>query len=81
MSLGATRIHTLGYADDLTLTDDGDTTGINRATTRVSSISEGSRSEADMKVKIRKTKILHVRSQDPVSETTNAEGSAEEDDT
>ena len=29
-----------------------------------------------MKVKIRKTKVLHVRSQDPVSETTKEEASA-----
>ena len=30
VSLGSTRIHTLGYADDLVLTDKGDTTGMHR---------------------------------------------------
>ena len=27
VSLGTARIHTLAYADDMTLTDDGDTAG------------------------------------------------------
>ena len=68
-----TRISTLGYADDLALTDYGDVSGTNKATSRVSEISAGSREEADMKVKIVKTKILHVRPQDPVSDTSKEE--------
>ena len=76
VSLGSTRIHTLAYADDLALTDEGDTEGVHRATTRATSISTGSRCEADMKVKIVKTKVLHVRAQDPVGETTDEEASS-----
>ena len=76
VSLGTSCIHTLGYADDLALTDSGDADGISKATSRVSAIAEGSRCDADMQVKLAKTKILHVRAQDPVSETTNEEASA-----
>ena len=57
-----TRVFTLRYmyADDLALTDTGDESGINRVTSRVTEVSAGSRADADMKIKIVKTKILHV---------------------
>lgn len=51
VNLGSTRIHTLGYADDLVLTDKGDTTGSATATARVTDVLAGSRKEADIKVK------------------------------
>ena len=70
-----TRVHTLGYADDLALTDTGNAAGNARATARASEIAAGSRTDADMKVKIVKTKVLHVRPQDPVTETTSSEAS------
>ena len=75
ISTPPTRVHTLGYTDDLSLTDTGDEAGTDRSTSRVSEISAGSREEADMKVKIVKTKILHVHSQDPVSDTSSEETS------
>ena len=71
--LGTARLHTLGYADDLSLVDEGNEDGNAKATVRVSSIAKGSRSRADMEVKIEKTKVLHVRPQDPVSDTTSDE--------
>ena len=74
-SMPPTCVFTLGYADDLALTDEGDETGTATATSRVTEISAGSREEADMKVKIVKTKILHVRPQDPVSDTSREEAS------
>ena len=70
-----TRVSTLGYADDLALTDEGGEVGTARATSRVTEIAVGSREEADMEVKIVKTKILHVRPQDPVSDTSCEEAS------
>ena len=70
-----TRVNTLGYADDLALTDTGNAAGNARATARASEIAAGSRADADMKVKIVKTKVLHVRPQDPVTETTSSEAS------
>ena len=74
--LGSSRVHTLGYADDLALTDDGDADGINMATERATAIGSGSRNRADMNVKIVKTKILHVRAQDPVTDTSTNEATA-----
>ena len=75
ISTPPTRVHTLGYTDDLSLTDTGDETDTDRSTSRVSEISAGSREEADMKVKIVKTKILHVHSQEPVFDTSSEEAS------
>ena len=71
--LGDTRVHTLGYADDLALTDNGDADGVVKANARATKIAVKSRERADMKVKITKTKVLHVRPQDPVSDTTCSE--------
>ena len=73
VTLGSTRIHTLGYADELDLTEAGDVTGITTATVRTSNIVEGSRVKVDMEVKISKTNVLHVRAQDPVSDITDEE--------
>ena len=66
---------TIGYADDVGLIDDGHDDGIQLATTRVSSISRGSKKDVDMKINIIKTKALHVRAQIQVSKTTNEEAS------
>ena len=63
MSLSSTPptcVYTLGYADDLALTDNGDEAGTVRATVRESEIAAGSRRAADMIVKIVKTKVLHA---------------------
>ena len=72
-----TRVHTIGYADDLALTDTGNAAGNARAITRVSEVAAGSRADTDMEVKIVRTKVLHVRPQDPVTEATmhSSEGS------
>ena len=53
VNLGGSRIHTLGYADDLTLTDNGNgnATGIASASERATSIAAGSRERADMQRK------------------------------
>ena len=68
VNLGGSRIHTLGYADDLALTDNGNATGRNpiaSTSERTTSIAAVSRERADMKVKITKTKVMYVRAQDP----------------
>ena len=73
--LDNTVIHTLAYADDAALPDDGDHDGISRGTERVTSIASGSRAEADMDISIIKTKVLHVRAQSrrsPAQEAVNA---------
>ena len=75
VSFGTSCLHTLGYADDLSLVDEGNADGNAKATKRVTSIAVGSRARADMEVKIVKTKVLHVRPQDPVSDTTSDEAS------
>ena len=75
VNLGGSRIHTLGYADDLALTDNGNATGIASASERATNIAAGSRERADMQVKITKTKVMHVRAQDPVSATSKEEAS------
>ena len=56
VQLGAKRIHTLGYADDLSLTDNGNADGIAMASARVTSIGAGSEKDGDMKIKIKKTR-------------------------
>ena len=73
VSLAGTMIHTLGYADDAALVDLGDEAGINRATERLSCIGTGSLEDADMEIKIEKTKAMHVRQQDPITDTTSEE--------
>ena len=66
-------LHTLGYADDLALLEEGDATGVSRLSDRVTKVSKGSRKVADMCISIPKTMTLHVRVQDEVSKTTAAE--------
>ena len=66
-------LHTLGYADDLALLEEGDEIGIARLSDRVTTISVGSREKADMHISIPKTMTLHVREQDAVSKTTQEE--------
>ena len=73
VSLFGTIISTLGYADDLGLLNYADTEGLKKASERITAIAIGSRADADMKVSLPKTKVLHVQEQDPISETTNAE--------
>ena len=73
VSLIGTIIHTLGYADDAALVDLGDAAGIIRATERLSRIATGSLVDADMVIKIEKTKGMHIRQQDPITETTPGE--------
>ena len=72
-SLGSTTLHSLGYADDVALIDQGDQVGIQRATARVTGIANGSRDDTDMEISVPKTKVLHVRRQDSVSSTTSDE--------
>ena len=73
VSLGSTILHSLGYADDVTLIDQGNQIGIQRATVRVTGITNGSRDDSDMEISVPKTKVLHVRRQDAVSSTTSDE--------
>ena len=54
-------IRLLDYADDVAVTEYGDSEGIQRIESRVNNISEGSSVHADMKVDIEKTIALHVR--------------------
>ena len=66
-------LHTLGYADDVALMEEGDEPGTTCLSERVSDISKGSKKDADMSVSIPKTMTLHVCQQDVVSETTPEE--------
>ena len=70
---GDSLLHTLGYADDVALADDGQPAGIIMATNRVTALATGSKQDADMTIKLEKTKVLHVREQDPITTTTEAE--------
>ena len=69
INLGGTNIHTLGYADDAALLDYDVVT----ASERVTSISQGSRQDADMEISVPKTKGMHVSAQGEVTKTTNEE--------
>ena len=66
---GGQRIHTLGYADDTALLD----SGCDTATDRVTSISAGSRKDADMTINIDKTEVMHVEEQGRVTSVTTQE--------
>ena len=68
---GGTTIHTLGYADDAALVD----TNIDIATARVTSISKGSKADADMSINVSKTEVMQVELQNKVTYryTTTAE--------
>ena len=71
---GHTLVHTLTYADDAVLVDLGDASDINRATERVSKIALGSKDDADMSINVKKTKSMHVRSQDPITVSAGSRG-------
>ena len=71
--LGATILHTLGYADDAALIDYGDEKGIATASARVTAINEGSKKDADMIISIVKTKGLHVCEQEKPTVTSKDE--------
>ena len=73
VTLGQAIIHTLGYADDAALVDKGDDEGICTATERLNEVATGSENDADMKINKNKTKVMHVRAQDPITETTSEE--------
>ena len=66
-------LHTLGYADDVALLEEGDRCGMDRLSDRVTKISRGSKKDANMSVLIPKTMTLHVRQQDEVTKTTSEE--------
>ena len=69
VEFGGENVHTLGYADDAALLD----SDINTVTARVTSIAQGSRSDADMTISISKTEVMHVVEQGRVSAMTAAE--------
>ena len=72
VTFGGKRVHTLGYADDAALLDDN----IQTATTRVTKISAGSKRDADMKISIPKTEVMHVQEQGRIPPATAAEARA-----
>jgi len=55
----------------------GDEEGIRKASERITAIAIGSRADADMSVSLPKTKVLHVRKQDPITTTTIDEAIAQ----
>ena len=69
-------IRLLGYADDVAVPEEGDDEGIVRVEKRVNSIADGSDKDADMKVNVDKTVVLHVRAQDETSPTSPDEAKA-----
>ena len=69
--MGQAIIHTLGYADDAAMMDKSDAEGIAIATSRLNNVADGSERDADMKINSDKTKIMHVRAQDPITQTTS----------
>ena len=68
-----TWIHTLGYADDAVLVDEG----AEMASVRVNAIAQGSRQDADMHINVGKTECMHLQSQDPLHVPTDAEARKE----
>ena len=66
VELSGRIIHSLGYADDITLVD----TTLDIATDRVTCISQGARDDADMDINVTKTEAMHVYEQGAVSATT-----------
>ena len=62
-------IRALEYADDAGLLD----TSTENASTRVTSIAQGSRHDAAMEISVPKTKVMHIHKQARVSDTTEEE--------
>ena len=73
VSFVESMLHTLGYADDVALLEEGNNTGVDRLSERVTAISKGSKKDSDMSISIPKTMTLHVRQQDDVTKTTSEE--------
>ena len=69
----AIMLHTLGYADDVALLEEGQIDGVKRLSDRVTEIAVGSKKDTDMSISIPKTMTLHAREQDKVSKTTAGE--------
>ena len=59
VSLTETIIRLLGYADDALVAEEGDADGLQRMEVRVNKISVVSEADADMKVSIEKTVMMH----------------------
>ena len=55
--------------------DHGSDEGIAIVTERLNDVATGSEQDADMKINKDKTKIMHVRAQDPITQTTSEEAS------
>ena len=66
---GGETVHTLGYADDAALLD----TDITVATARITSISQGSKRDADMEISVDKTEVMHVEEQGRAAKASDAE--------
>ena len=73
IKFGNVMVDTLGYADDAALLD----TDVHTATERVTSIARGSEQDADMKINVGKTEVMHVEEQDSVAQATSDELRAE----
>ena len=73
IKLADTMIHILGYADDAVILEDDTTRGVQQITSRVNSISEGSKEDADMLLNTHKTEVMHIRRQEEVSPMTEDE--------
>ena len=69
IKFGGQKVHTLGYADDAALLDDSCAV----ASDRVTSISAGSKRDADMIISIDKTEVMHVEEQSRVTPATAQE--------
>ena len=70
---GDQLVHTLGYADDAALLDETPEV----ATARVTAISDGSKTDADMIISVSKTKTMHVRRQELHKQITCEEAKAQ----
>ena len=69
IDFGGARLHTLGYADDAALIDANPAI----ASARVTSIAQGSKRDADMKINISKTECMHVKRQQAVETPSSTE--------
>ena len=69
VDFGGVRLSTLGYADDAALLDEDKQV----ATDRVTSISLGSKKDADMTINVGKTEVMHVKEQGRIPPATQSE--------
>ena len=70
-------VHTLGYADDLALVDKGGEDMSETIYERITSISRGSREDADTNISLPKTKVLHVSKEEKLP-TASSEAAAKQ---